>query len=57
VLGERELHEDPVDRLVRVQLGDEIEDVALGRIGREPVVAGVDAGRLRCLVLRPDIRV
>ena len=31
VLGQRQLHEDPVDTVVRVQLVEQIEHLALGR--------------------------
>ena len=57
VPGKRELNEDPVDRIVGVELGDEVEDVALGRVGREAVVARVDPRLVRCLVLAPDVDV
>ena len=55
--GQRELHEDPVDRVVRVQVGDELEDLALGRVRGEAVVARVDPCLLRRPVLRADVRV
>ena len=56
-VGQRELHEDPVDRVVRVQVGDELEHVALRRVRGEAVVARVDPRLLRRLVLRADVRV
>ncbi len=57
VLGERQLDEDSVDRVVRIQIRDEIEDVALGRVCGKPVVARIDASFVRCLVLRADVDV
>ena len=57
VLRQRKLHEDAVDRVVGVQLGDEVEDLALGRIRRETVVARLDPGLVRRLVLRADVDV
>ena len=57
VLRERQLHEDPVDGVVGVQLGDELEDLALGRVRREAMVARVDSGLVRRLVLRADVDV
>jgi hypothetical protein len=57
VIRQRELHEDPVDGVVRVQVRDELEDLALGRIGGKAVVPRVDPCLLGRLVLRADVRV
>ena len=40
--GQRQLHEDPVHRVVRVQLGDEREQVVLAGLGGQLVVVGLD---------------
>ena len=57
VLRERKLDENPVDVVVNVQLGDEIEDLVLRRVGREAMVARVDACLVRGLVLAADVDV
>ena len=56
VLRERKLDEDPVDLVVRVQLVDEREHVRLGRVRRQPDVAGVDPRLGRGLVLAARCR-
>jgi hypothetical protein len=57
VLRQGKLHEDAVDPVVGVQLGDEIEDLALGRIRGEAVVTRLDPGLMRRLVLGADVDV
>ena len=57
VLGQRQLHEDPVHCVVGVEVGDELEDLGLGRVGWEAMVARVDPGLVRGLVLRADVDV
>jgi hypothetical protein len=57
VLGERKLDEDAVDAVVGVQVGNEVEDLRLGRVDRETVVARLDTRLVRCLVLRPHVDV
>ena len=57
VRRQRELHEDPVDRVVRVQLLEQLEDLALRRRLGQPVVARLDARLLRGLVLPADVDV
>ena len=55
--GQRELHEDPVHSVVRVQLLEQVEDLALlGRLGKA-VVARVDPGLGGRLVLPADVDV
>ena len=55
--GQRELDEDPVDRVVPVELVDQLEQLLLGCVFGEPVVAGQDAGLDRGLLLQPDVDV
>ena len=55
--GQRQLDEDPVDRVVGVQLGEELQELVLGRVGREPEVVRVDADGGRGLVLAGDVDV
>jgi hypothetical protein len=56
-VGERELDEQAVDRVVGVQLLDEREQLGLGRRLRQPHVAGLDAHLLRRPVLAADVDV
>ena len=51
------LDEDAVHAVVVVQPGNDLEDVVLGGVGRQPCVKGLDPGRRRRLVLEPDVDV
>ena len=53
VLRQRKLHEDAVDRVVGVQLGDEIEDLAFGGVRRKAVVARLDPASCDALCFEP----
>ena len=57
VLGQRQLDEDPVHGVVRIQLREQLQDLALRRRLRQPVVARRDARLLRRLVLPADVDV
>ena len=57
VAGERQLDEQAVHAVVGVELRDEREHVLLARVGRNAVVARLDAGRLRRLLLQVDVDV
>ena len=53
--GKRQLDEDPGHALVRVQVGDEPEELVLGGLARELVVDRVDADLSARLLLAPDV--
>ena len=55
--GQRQLHEDAVDRVVGVQLRDELEQLRLARLLRQAQVACLDPDLERRLVLAPDVDV
>jgi hypothetical protein len=57
VVGQRELHEEPVDRVVGIQLLDLLEQLLLGRLRGEPDVACIDSDLPGRLVLEPDVDV
>ena len=57
VLGERKLDEDAVDVVVGIELRDDLEHLALGRVRREAMVARVDPGLVRGVVLPGDVDV
>ena len=54
---QRQLDEDPVDGVVGVQLGEELKELVLRRVRREPKVVRVDADGRRGLVLAGDVDV
>ena len=53
--GQRELNEDAVDRVVRVQFGDQREQLVLRRLRGQVVVVRGDSGPASGLVLAPDV--
>ncbi len=57
LLGERELHEDPVDLLVHVETREHLHEGGLGRVGGQHVELAADAGveRRLLLVARVDL--
>ena len=55
VVRQRQLHEDPVDGVVGVQLGDEREQVVLAGLGRQMMVVRLDPGLAGRLVLLADV--
>ena len=55
--GQRQLDEDPVDRVVGVQLGEQRQELLLGRVRGQADVARVDPDRLRRLLLAADVDV
>ncbi len=55
VIGQRQLHQDAVDRRVRVELVDQRQDVGFGRVGGQVVIARRDAGLFACAALVADI--
>ena len=57
VVGQRELDEDPVDRVVGVELLDLLEELVLGGLRSEPDVACVDSHLGGRLVLETDVDV
>jgi hypothetical protein len=57
LVGKRQLNEDPVDRVVGVQLADQGEQIRLRRVRRQLVVVGGDPGLARGLVLPADVNV
>src|SRR5215210_2934044 len=57
LVGERQLHEDPVDRGVGVQLADQRQQLLLARLGRQSQVARLDPDLERRAVLHPDVDV
>ena len=58
VLGQRQLHEDPVDAVVRVQLVEQVQHLALGRRRGKAVIPRLDPGLgARVVLLRHvDVR-
>ena len=57
LLGERQLHEDAVDGVGFIELGDELEQLVLRRGGAEAVVERAHADLLRLLALVADVDV
>ena len=57
VVGQRQLDEDPVDGVVGIQVGEQREQLLLGRLGRQAHVLRVDADALRGLLLEVDVDV
>src|SRR5207247_1265694 len=57
VLGERQLHQDPVDLVVRVEALDEGKQLGLGRLRGESQGLVVQAGLVAGLALHADIGV
>src|SRR5204862_6793704 len=57
VAGQRQLDEQAVDALVRVQLRDQREELVLGRLRGQPQVARLDADRLGGPLLAADVDV
>ena len=55
MVGKRELDEDPGHPLVGVQVGDEPEQLVLGRVGGELVMDRRDAHLLARLLLAPHV--
>ena len=55
MVRERQLDEDPVDRVVGVQLGDEPQELVLGRLGGQVVVVRLDPRLAARLVLLADV--
>ena len=55
VVGERELHDDPVDLRVAVQPADRGQELVLGHVDRQVDLLGTDADVGARLVLLPHV--